>query len=412
MKLLAIETSCDETAVAVLECNATGEGNAARFTVLGNALLSQIEIHREFGGVYPAVAKREHAKHLMGLMYSALNDANLLDEEAQAIPPKTYMQVADLLVREEGVATRLLTLSETLNHPKIDAIAVTAFPGLEPALWVGVNFAKALSILWDKPVVSVNHMEGHICTALAKLGDTHKQMNGTLSQDISIPATELPLLSLLISGGHTELVASREWLSYELMGATRDDAVGEAFDKVARMLGLPYPGGPEISRLAERARERGGENPYTLPRPMIHDPHCDFSFSGLKTAALYIVKDLAQKQKVGALTETQKEDIALAFEDAAADVLYAKTKRALEDTKAKTLALGGGVSANTHIKRIFAERMATDFPDVRLCIPAALLTSDNALMIGLAGFYHAAKGDFVALDELKADGNRKLASAQ
>jgi N6-L-threonylcarbamoyladenine synthase len=400
MKVLAIETSCDETAVAVIEGTA-GSGTGATFTVLGNALLSQIDIHKEYGGVYPMIAKREHAKHINSLTYKALNDAQLLDEDAQAIPPETYKQVADLLVREEGVATGLLTWNETLNPPDIDAIAVTAGPGLEPALWVGVNYAKALSLLWNKPLISVNHMEGHICAALANIDGTHQQLNGTTAQDLSIPNIQLPLLSLLISGGHTELVLSKQWGSFELIGATRDDAVGEAFDKVARMLGLPYPGGPEVSKLAEYTREIGRESEYKLPRPMIHEKHCDFSFSGLKTSVLYKVKDQD-------LSQAQKEDIAREFEDAVGDVLYARTKRALEDTGAKTLALGGGVSANTHIQRTFRERLAADFPDVTLAIPAPALTTDNAIMIGLAGFYHAVQKDFADAETLRADGNRKL----
>ncbi len=403
MKLLAIETSCDETAVSILEGVMNGTGSSATFTVLGNALLSQIDIHREFGGVFPMVAKREHAKHLLSLTYKALNDADLLDEDAQIIPPKMYMDVADLLVREEGMATSLLMLAETVNPPEIDAIAVTAGPGLEPALWVGVNFAKALSLLWNKPIVSVNHMEGHICAALAQIHGSHEQDNGTIAQDISLPEIELPLLSLLISGGHTELVLSKTWGEFELIGATRDDAVGEAFDKVARMLGLPYPGGPEVSKLAEIAREIGSTEEVPLPRPMIHEPHCDFSFSGLKTSVLYRIKDLE-------LTEEKKQSIAREFEDAAGDVLYAKTKRALEESGAKTLALGGGVSANTHIKRMFRARLAEDFPDVYLAIPEPILTTDNAIMIGLAGFYHAERGDFTDSAILKADGNRKLAS--
>ncbi|MDB4992133.1 MAG: hypothetical protein JWL75_378 [Parcubacteria group bacterium] len=405
MKLLAIETSCDETAVCILEANlenSATEGSAASFTVLGNKLLSQIDIHREYGGVYPMVAKREHAKHLLSLTYKALNDASLLDEEVQTLSPKMYMDVADLLVREEGMATELLTLAETLNPPDIDAIAVTAGPGLEPALWVGVNFAKALALLWNKPIVSVNHMEGHICAALAKIESSFTQENGTTAQELSIPKIELPLLSLLISGGHTELVVSRAWGEFELIGATRDDAVGEAFDKVARMLGLPYPGGPEVSKLAELARELGLSEESPLPRPMIHEQHCDFSFSGLKTSVLYRVKDLE-------LTEEKKQSIAREFEDAAADVLYAKTKRAIEETGAMTVALGGGVSANTHIKRVFAKRLAEDFPDITLAIPAPILTTDNAIMIGLAGFYHAERSDFTDPDVLRADGNRKLA---
>lgn len=403
MRILAIETSCDETAIAVLEAAAQDSGSAASFTVLGNALLSQIDIHQEFGGVYPMVAKREHAKNILSLTYKALNDAGLLDEDAQTIPPALYMQIADLLVREEGLATRLLMLAETLNPPTFDVIAVTAGPGLEPALWVGVNFAKALSLLWDKPVVSINHMEGHICAALAQITGEHLQENGVVAQDISISQVRTPLLSLLISGGHTELVLSKAWGEFELVGATRDDAVGEAFDKVARMLGLPYPGGPEVSKLAEAARSSGRENPITLPRPMINDPHCDFSFSGLKTAVLYMTKDKD-------LSQEDKENMARAFEDAAADVLYAKTARAIEETDARTVALGGGVSANTHIQRSFRERLAKDFPDVVLAIPAPALTTDNAIMIGMAGFYHAQRGDFIQLEDLRADGNRKLAS--
>ncbi len=405
MKLLAIETSCDETAVAVLEAqreiDASGTAtSAAQFTVLGNALLSQIEIHKEFGGVYPMVAKREHAKNLVPLLERALGDAGLIQKATYQISEPTRTAIVELLAREEGLAERVLTLCESIERPAFNAIAVTSGPGLEPALWVGVNFAKALSLLWNIPLVSVNHMEGHVCAALAKI---EENLNENKSQKIAIAEISTPLLSLLISGGHTELVLSKEWGSYELLGATRDDAVGEAFDKVARMLGLPYPGGPEVSKLAERAREAGRSDTIKLPRPMLNEPHFDFSFSGLKTSVLYKVRGRA-------LSDVEKEDMARAFEDAAADVLYAKTARALEQTGALTLALGGGVSANTHIKRIFRERLAEDFPHVHLAIPAPSLTTDNAIMIGLAGYYHAANGDFADFETLRADGNRKLHS--
>jgi len=421
LRLLSIETSCDETAVAVLEARSEGKGvaedagnasgaaagSAASFAILGNALLSQIDIHKEYGGVYPMIAKREHAKNLVPLLASALEQAGMgAGQDASHGTPlsdELRTELTQILEREPGLADALLSYLSTAQKPAIDAIAVTAGPGLEPALWVGVNFARALACAWELPIVSVNHMEGHICAALA--------VNATQSRLLEIPGIELPLLSLLISGGHTELVLSKEWGSFELVGATRDDAVGEAFDKVARMLGLPYPGGPEVSKLAEKARarthEEGNENAgdgksgITLPRPMIHDPHCDFSFSGLKTAVLYQVKDRT-------LSEEEKEDMARAFEDAAADVLYAKTARALEETGAQTLALGGGVSANTHIQRTFRERLAQDFPHVRLAIPAPALTTDNAVMIGLAGFYHARKRDFIDPEALRADGNRKL----
>lgn len=391
MKLLAIETSCDETAVAVLE-GAAGEGTSATFTLLGNALLSQIDIHKEYGGVYPMIAKREHAKNLVPLLDSALTQAGMREEVANELSEELRAEITQILEREPGLADAMLAFLTTTARPDIEAIAVTAGPGLEPALWVGVNFARVLSRVWNLPIISVNHMEGHICAALAQLEDP---------QHISIPDIKLPFLSLLISGGHTELVLSKEWGSYELVGATRDDAIGEAFDKVARMMGLPYPGGPEVSKLAERTREANRDSAYKLPRPMIHDAHCDFSFSGLKTAVLYQVKDMD-------LSSEQKEDMAREFEDAVGDVLYAKTKRALEETGAKSLALGGGVSANTHIQRTFRERLAEDFPDVRLAIPVPALTTDNAVMIGLAGLYHALNQDFAESDSLRADGNRKL----
>lgn len=400
MKILAIETSCDESAVAVLDGMA-GLGNGAHFMVLGNALLSQIDIHKEYGGVYPMIAKREHAKNLVPLLHDALANADLhvlaAATEGVELPSALKEELAVLLEREPGLFDALVEFLSITEKPELDAIAVTAGPGLEPALWVGVNFAKALSLAWNLPIVSVNHMEGHICAALTQV---IASTEGT--SELEIPHTPLPLLSLLISGGHTELVLSKEWGSYELVGATRDDAVGEAFDKVARMLGLPYPGGPEVSKLAERARESGRENAITLPRPMIHDPHCDFSFSGLKTSVLYQVKDKE-------LSDTEKEDMARAFEDAAADVLYAKTIRAIESSGAKTVALGGGVSANTHIQRTFRERLSEDFPDVRLAIPVPSLTTDNAIMIGLAGYYHAKKADFADPASLVANGNRKLA---
>lgn len=391
MKILAIETSCDETAVAILECS--GDEHGASFTVLGNALISQIDIHREFGGVFPAVAKREHAKNLVPLLSAALEEAELLHEDTQARDETRDTMLRELLTREPELADALLAFLGQTERPSIDAIAVTAGPGLEPALWVGVNFARALAHAWSLPIVASDHMEGHILSSLLQTTDDHTY---------SLPAPTLPLTALLISGGHTEILSMDSWLSYRLIGRTRDDAVGEAFDKVARMLELPYPGGPEVSKLAERDREDVRTNPFTLPRPMLHDPHCDFSFSGLKTAVLYLVKD---KQ----LSAIEKEQLARAFEDAAADVLYAKTLRAIEETNAQMLAIGGGVSANIHIRRVFRERLAQDAPHVTLSIPSVALTGDNAIMIGVAGYFHALKEQFTNPDTLKANGNQSLA---
>ena len=388
MKLLAIETSCDETAIAILDC--AGDETSATFTVLGNALLSQIEIHQEYGGVFPALAKREHAKNLVPILEAALEEAELLREDTQAMPAETRDKIAAILSREPTLDEQFFDFITECEPPAIDAIAVTAGPGLEPALWVGINFAQALSLAWEKPLVAVNHMEGHILAALAEG-----------KEELKIENAALPILALLISGGHTELVTMKEWLRYELIGQTRDDAVGEAFDKVARMLGLPYPGGPEISKLAEAVRAEETENPFILPRPMLNENSCDFSFAGLKTAVLYLIKDKS-------LSEQEKKHIAHEFENAVADVLWKKTARALEETGAKTLVIGGGVSANMHIRRVFKEKIANDFPHVVLRIPAASLTTDNAVMIALAGYYRALRKEFVT--EIKANGNLSLAT--
>jgi len=392
MKILSIETSCDETAIAILE--GTGDESSARFRVLGNALLSQIEIHREFGGVFPAVAKREHAKNIVPLLEAALEEAEMLREDTQSIPQELHDRITALLEREPALSEQFLEFIGEAEKPGIDAIAVTAGPGLEPALWVGINLAKALSMAWNLPIVAANHMEGHILSAVAQ-----KEGDELVIRDVA-----MPLLALLISGGHTELVSMDPWLSYRLIGQTRDDAVGEAFDKVARMLGLPYPGGPEISKLADSARHEPDD--FTLgmelPRPMINDASCDFSFAGLKTAVLYLLK------KYPDISDEDRKRIALSFEDAATDVLWAKTARALEEG-AQTLVLGGGVSAKAHIRRVFTEKMASDFPGVALRIPSLELTTDNAVMIGLAGFYRAARADFADADALRADGNKHLA---
>ncbi|TSA44375.1 tRNA (adenosine(37)-N6)-threonylcarbamoyltransferase complex transferase subunit TsaD, partial [bacterium] len=368
--------------------------------VLGNALLSQIELHREYGGVYPALAKREHAKNLVPILEAALEEAELLHEDTQAIPEETRSTIAKILEREPGLEEQFFDFVSECEAPAIDAIAVTAGPGLEPALWVGINFAKALALLWDKPLVAVNHMEGHVLAALAReyKGESIKNKGEMLEiQDV-----KMPVLALLISGGHTELVLMKEWLQYELIGQTRDDAVGEAFDKVARMLGLPYPGGPEISKLAEQVRTSDVlTSKFVLPRPMIDSNTCDFSFAGLKTAVLYMLKNISN------ITDEEKQHLAREFEDAVAEVLWKKTAQALEETNAQTLVIGGGVSANTHIRRTFTEKIESEYSHVALRIPTASLSTDNAIMIALAGFYRATRKEFVT--NITANGNLPLA---
>lgn len=210
----------------------------------------------------------------------------------------------------------------------------------------------------------------------------------------------MPILGLLISGGHTELILMKEWLSYKLIGQTRDDAVGEAYDKVARMMGLPYPGGPEVSKLADKPH--GDEkNPFVLPRPMLDTDNFDFSFSGLKTAVLYLIKEK------GALTEEEKAQVARAFEDAVSEVLWKKTAKALEATGAAMLTIGGGVSANARIRRDFTRKVAEEFPNVTLIIPPRELSTDNAVMIAIAGYFRALRNEFAT--DIRANGTLSLA---
>ncbi len=393
MKILSIETSCDETAIAILE--ADGNDESAQFRILGNALISQIDLHREYGGVFPTLAKREHAKNIIPVLVASLEEAELLNEDTQVMSEQTRDKISEILSREPELATAFFEFISECEPPEIDYVAVTSGPGLEPALWVGISFACALARAWDKPLVTVNHMEGHILSALAK--ETNPE-----GATLEIKNTKMPVIALLISGGHTELVLMRQWLSYEILGQTRDDAVGEAFDKVARMLCLPYPGGPEISRIAEKMRlEKHIERPFKLPRPMIADNTCDFSFSGLKTSVLYILK------KHPEISEKEKSYLALEFENAVTDVLWKKTSRALDDTMAGTLVIGGGVSANTHIRRTFTEKIREEYSDVTLRIPSVSLTTDNAVMIALAGFYRAKNKNIS--NEPNANGNLSLA---
>ena len=393
MLILSIETSCDETAVSLVE--ARGEFPQAVYDIHGDALWSQIDIHREYGGVFPALAKREHAATIVPMLEKAIKEAGIEPLDfTPTLDEKTEQAVRTILNREHGLVDQLLTFHKEHGAFAVDLIAVTSGPGLEPALWVGVNFARALALLWDVPVVPVNHMEGHV---LASIYDADR--DNQLS-DISFPA-----ISLLISGGHTELILMKNWGQYEKIGQTRDDAVGEAYDKVARLLGLPYPGGPEVAAQASLARRNKLPKFADLPSPMLRSNDLDFSFSGLKTAVRYAVADKT-------LSKDEVAAIARDFEDAVTAVLLKKTLTAIEQHQAKTLIVGGGVSANQHLKRMFEAALLTDYPDVTSYFPRPGLSTDNSIMIALAG--HAKAGGAGAIapaatDIIRADGNKSLA---
>lgn len=369
MKILAIETSCDETAVALMEISGPMENPEVK--ILGNSLLSQTHLHEEYGGVYPNLAKREHQKNLPILLDKTLKEG-----------------------RDKRQETREFEI------PDIDTIAVTAGPGLEPALWTGITFAQELSLKWGKPVMPINHMAGHIYSVLYKTEPNSKPE--TLETKL-----EMPALALLVSGGHTELVYIKDFGVYKILGRTRDDAVGEAFDKVARMLGIPYPGGPKISKLAHMARSKGKEDELKFPRPMIHSQNLDFSFSGLKTAVLYKLKSMDPSDP------STQEAVARAFEDAAIEVLISKTRQALKlhGGGIKSLIVGGGVAANTYLQEKMRE-LSGEFPEVTLHTPLPSLTTDNALMIGIAAYVSHMSGGRALHDpsSIVAQGNLLLGS--
>ncbi|MBU6427232.1 tRNA (adenosine(37)-N6)-threonylcarbamoyltransferase complex transferase subunit TsaD [Patescibacteria group bacterium] len=375
--ILGIETSCDETALAIIETREAAGKFECR--VINSLVHSQAELHSAYGGVYPNLAKREHQKNLPVLLTKLME------------PLYGY----DFLEKRPG----------------IDRIAVTEGPGLEPALWTGIVFARDLAEKWKVPITPVNHMEGHIVGSL--LGSDAPY--GTWQELKPLP---LPSVALLVSGGHTELVkiesvrgeagtyVKKNLWKYEILGATRDDAAGEAFDKVARLLGLPYPGGPHISVLAQKAEEEGIEPPVDLPRPMIRNGSLDFSFSGLKTAVLYAIQK-AEKTRAdadGRLDDDFKKGMALGFERAVTEVLESKTRAAIDQTSAKSLILGGGVSANRLIRERLA-RLAYSL-DIPLFLPSKHISGDNALMIALAG---AMRGIEESSGDITAHGTKKLA---
>lgn len=397
MKILAIETSCDETAVAYVEGQgALNEENTPQFKVLGEVTLSQIPLHKEYGGVYPSLAKREHARNILGAFVECLGQAGEDERKkhAHTIRPETRKKLEELFEREQELLEQFLDVLPTLKKPKIDAVAVTAGPGLEPALWVGINFAKALAIYWALPVIPVNHMEGHAVSALV---DDAPQRQEALT----FRSVEYPAVLLLVSGGHTELILVKKPMQYQLLGSTRDDAAGEAFDKTARLLGLSYPGGPEIATLAKGCEHKSR---FSLPRPMLGSDDLDFSFSGLKTAVLYALKDRRKTKKM-------KQEMAKEIQEAISDILVTKTKRALRQYGAKTVILGGGVTANQQIRNDFVALSKSE--GVELCRPSMKLTTDNALMIAFAGFLRAEQNQAVkktpaAIQKIRADGSKKL----
>lgn len=346
MNILAIETSCDDTSVAILEISGK---KSPKFKILSNLVSSQVEIHKKWGGVYPSLAKREHQKNLPVVCQEATKQA---------------------------------------KNPKIDLVAVTNGPGLEPCLWVGINFAKNLAKKINVPLLAINHIEAHIFSNF---------LQG--NKKIIFPA-----ISLVISGGHTQIILMRKSGQYEILGETRDDAAGECFDKVARILGLGYPGGPIISNLAAMKTPKISI-PIKLPRPMMSQKNYDFSFSGLKTAVLY---DFKNRPENIAKSPSYIQKMCIEAQRAIIDVLVSKTIKAVKNFGAKTLILGGGVSANQEIRKQFKTKIKKDKLKIIFLAPDKNLCTDNAAMVALAAYYNFTKKGSKKNGDIEAQANLRL----
>ena len=322
MRILAIESSCDESAAAVLDADRG---------LLGHEVFSQIELHRVFGGVVPELASRDHVRKLLPLVRSVL-------ERAGTIPAE------------------------------LNGVAYTAGPGLIGALLTGASLARSLAYAWRVPALGVHHLEGHLLAPL-----------------LEPEPPPFPHVALLVSGGHTMLIEARAIGSYRLLGETRDDAAGEAFDKTAKLLGLPYPGGPELARLAES----GTPGVFTFPRPMLDRPGLEFSFSGLKTAVVHALRGRE-------VTDTVRADVAEAVQLSIVETLVAKALRALEETGLDTLVVSGGVSANRRLRSRLAEAARRE--GARVYYPRIEFCTDNAAMIAVAGLARLQAGQHDGLD--------------
>ena len=312
MKILSIETSCDETSAAVIE---NGD------TILSNIVASQINSHKRFGGVVPEIASRHHVEYITLIIEEAMTEANVEFED-------------------------------------LDAVAVTEGPGLVGALLIGVNAAKAIAYAHNLPLIPVNHMAGHIYA-------------NQLLQPL-----EFPLIALVVSGGHTELVYMKEHGDFEIIGETRDDAAGEAYDKIGRIIDVPYPGGKHIDEMAQL-----GKDTFNFPRAMMNEDNYDFSFSGLKSAFINTVHNAKQKDET-----LDHNDLATSFQQAVVDVLISKTIRAAKEYEIKQIILAGGVAANSGLREGLSKAVKEELEEVKLVIPPLSLCGDNAAMIGAAAF--------------------------
>jgi len=392
MLILGIETSCDETAAALVKAE------KSKFFVVDECVSSQTKTHAPFGGVVPNLAARDHLKNLPILLKKVI-------------------------------------ARNKIRSKNIDLVAVTRGPGLIPALLIGTNCAKALAYAWKKPLVGVHHIAGHVyANFISNQGSTFPLSRTSRDNSSRLNLIKFPILAIIVSGGHTELIFMKKHLSYKIVGQTLDDAAGEAFDKVAKILGMGYPGGPKVSAMANKFQKSfkvrpfppdpavGGigipqgrtfgdfsKSNFSLPRPMMNSGNLDFSFSGLKTAVLYTIRDNPKILKSKKLTG----ELCSEFQQAVIDVLIHKTIAAAKNLKPKTILLGGGVSANKELRKQLGEAVKNNFPNTLYLIPDTSYSLDNAAMIAVAGYFRwklskNKKAFYNNWRKLEADANLKL----
>jgi len=358
MIILGIETSCDDTGIAIIKATPTKVG--VKFDVLSNIVSSQIKVHQKYGGVVPNLAAREHLKNIKPCLKATLKQANTKSKD-------------------------------------IDLIAVTVGPGLIPSLLVGVHFAKALAYKWEKPIIGINHIEAHIAAGLISSGHGISNLQFPISKNL------FPAVALTVSGGHTQLVLVKDIGEYRIIGETRDDAAGECFDKIAKLLRLGYPGGPAIAKEAAKVNPPAGGSNFKLPRPMINQKNYDFSFSGLKTAALYATMNNKQLT----INKNLMRELCNEAQQAIIDVLIDKTIKAAKEYKAKTIILAGGVAANNELRKQFKLKIVNCKLKIDFLVPLKNLCTDNGAMIAIAGYFAKQKAT-KKYNKVRANPNLRL----
>ena len=381
MKILAIETSCDDTCASIVEASND-------FKIVSNVVSSQVKLHQKYGGVYPKLAKREHQKNIIPILTKALVKAKSLQRvkgekpEIKSVSSKLKI-LEKILEREPNLFAKTKKFLLKYQKQDIELIAVTKGPGLEPCLWVGVNIARAISFYWGIPIIGVNHIEAHILANWLRPVGVKSKIKNQKSKIL------FPSICLVVSGGHTQLILMKDFFRYKILGETRDDAAGEAFDKTARILGLPYPGGPAIAGEAAKLSTINNQlsiikNQLSikLPRPMLYSKDFDFSFSGLKTAVLY---DFKKRPKKIRQSRSYKIIMAAEIQEAIIEVLVKKTIRAAKQFGVKSIILGGGVTANKRLREAFVKEVKR-ITSARLFVPEPRFSTDNAAMVAITGY--------------------------